>query len=168
MADDDNKQMRFMPENTLDYNMMMIESEWGRDESINAALLDKLQKIKGFYVDKDNNPIIDEAGNPEFVKESLWGMLGFYTRDMRLSNLDASQFRYSVFYLDLCNDFLRVDMIEPFLTCLSRVATVLELSQSRGGFLRNRQNTLTTETRFNLAEQQKRSILTGKQTEAKM
>lgn len=159
---DENKQYRIMPENALDYNMMMIESEWGRPESISRDLLEKLSKVKGFYVDKEGKPLFNDDGSPDTIKESLWSMLGFYTRDMRLSNLDAPQFKYCVFFLDLCNDFLRVDMIEPFLTCLSRVATVLELSQSRGGFLRNRQNTLTTETRFNLAEQQKRSLLTGK------
>ena len=152
-----------VPESALDYNLRMVESDWGKDESISPELIKKLTKIKGFYIDQNGKPILNGEGEYATIKEKLWATLGFYTKDMRLSNLDTAQFRYCVHYTDLAADCLRVDMIEPFLVCLSRTATVLELSQSRGGFLRNRQNTLTTEQRLSSLEPNKRSLFTGKE-----
>lgn len=159
--DDDNSQSRTLPENALDYNMMMIESVWGRAQ-VPPELAEKLKKIKGYYVDKEGKPSVDENGNVETIKEDLWATLGFYTRDMRLSNLDQARYNYCVHYTDLASDFLRVDMIEPFLVCLSRVATVCELSQSKNGFLRNRQSTISYENKLT-GDSNKRSLLTGKE-----
>lgn len=161
----DEPQSRVLPENALDYNMMMIESVWGRAQ-VPPELAEKLQKIKGFYVDAEGKGIIGADGNLETVKEDLWATLGFYTRDMRLSNLDNARYNYCVHYTDLGADFLRVDMIEPFLICLSRVATVLELSQSKNGFLRNRQGTLSYENKIT-GDPNKRSLLTGKEIQQK-
>ena len=152
---------RIQPENALDYNMLLVNSVWG-SKDINPKLIEKLQKIQGVLVNEDGSIRFDRRGNPELVKQDLWSTLSFYTRDMRLSNLDSAQFTYCIFYTDLAGDLLRVDMIEPFLVCLSRVATVIELAQSRGGFLRNRQNTLTTEQRIMNQEPPKKSLLTGK------
>jgi hypothetical protein len=154
------EQSRTLPENALDYNMMMIESVWGRAQ-VPPELASKLQKITGVYVDKENKIMVDENGNPETIKEDLWATLGFYTRDMRLSNLDNAKYNYCVHYTDLGADFLRVDQIEPFLICLSRVATVCELSQSKNGFLRNRQGTISYENKLT-GDPAKRSLLTGK------
>lgn len=158
---------RIQPENALDYNMLLVNSVWGTKD-INPKLIAKLEKIQGVLVDKDNNVKLDKKGNPTIIKQDLWSTLSFYTRDMRLSNLDSTQFTYCIFYTDLAGDLLRVDMIEPFLVCLSRVATVIELAQSRNGFLRNRQNTLTTEQRIMNQEPPKRSLLTGKESNINM
>jgi len=148
------------PKDVLDFNLMVIDSVWGKD-SINDDLKDKLASLKNVYQ--------DEQGKVFVQKESLWGLLGYYTRDFRLSNLDASQFHYCVVLTDLAGDFLKCDFVNPFLVCLSRVASVLELSQSRGGFLRNRQSTLTEERilkgygALSGIEPPKKSILTGKE-----
>ena len=166
MTDEDNNINRVMPENALDYNMMMVESVWGRAD-VPPELAEKLKKIKGFIIDKEGNPVLDQNGNIETVREDLWSTLGFYTRDMRLSNLDNARYNYTVHYTDLASDFLRVDMIEPFLICLSRVATVLELSQSKNGFLRNRQGTISYENKIIGGDAQKRSLLTGKEINQK-
>ena len=150
--------LKEVPHNALDFNLMVIDSVWGKD-SISVDLQEKLKLIKATYKDDSGNVYVD--------KESLWGLLGFYTRDMRLSNLDAPQFKYCVYFTDLAADFLKADFVNPFLICLSRVATILELSQSRGGFLRNRQNTLTQEWiqkgGGSGLEPVKKSLLTGKE-----
>jgi hypothetical protein len=49
-------------------------------------------------------------------------------------------------------------MIEPFLICLSRVATLLEISQSKGGFLRKQMNTLRMENMQGEIEPPKKSL----------
>lgn len=52
---------------------------------------------------------------------------------------------YCQYYLDLAGDLLQNNAIKPFLIALSRAASMLELSQSKGGFLRKRMNTLSQE-----------------------
>lgn len=143
---DDNKQIqqaqqmrRVLPQSDLDLALMTTDSVWGKAE-VPPELKGRLSK---YFEQKDEN------GNSIVTTESLWGLLGFYTRDMRLANLSSSPLRdevkYCNYYLNLANDLLQANMIEPFLIALSRVATVLELSQSKGGFLRRKMNTFTME-----------------------
>jgi hypothetical protein len=116
---------------------MTTNSVWGGME-VSEELRTRLNKI---YKARD------QEGKDIDIIESLWGLLGYYTRDMRLGNLSEwnGELEYCKYHLDLAGDFLQTGMIEPFIICLSRVATVLELSQSKRGFLRSKQNTFTHE-----------------------
>jgi hypothetical protein len=154
MVDDVSRdQKRPMIRSELDLQLMTTDSQWGRSD-INPELKNKIIRRYGYLKPKKDDrgrPIINDRGEVEteleVSQEGLWSLLGFYTRDMRLGNLSQfdGQVNYCSYYLDLANDYLQAGMVEPFLICLSRVATVLELSQSRGGFLRRRMNTLTQE-----------------------
>lgn len=126
---------RNVPQSDLDFNLMTTDPEWGRNtvDQDFQSWLTLILKTK------------NEDGKEEVFKKNLWGRLNFYRRDMRLANLDKEEIFYVQYYLDLAGDFLASDMIEPFLICLSRGATVLELSQSKKGFLRRRMNTFTKE-----------------------
>lgn len=141
---------RVLPRSEVDFNMLMTDTVWG-SPYINKELKDKISR---YYMGTN------KAGQPEVKKESMWGLLNFYTRDMRLANLDASELHYCRYYLDLAGDFLQVDMIEPFLITLSRVASVLETSQSKKGFLRKRMNTITSESYT--SDEPKKKTLFGK------
>ena len=132
--EDKKRRGRILPKSEADYNLLMTDTVWG-SEYINDELKDKVSQIVGY----------NDDGKITYNKEELWGLLGFYTRDMRLGNLNDTEINYCRYFLDLANDFLQVDMIKPFLICLSRVATVLEISQSKKGFLRKRMNTISTE-----------------------
>lgn len=131
---------RVIPKSNVDFDAMTVNTEWG-SAYIPEILRRKL--TKEYEVKK----IINNKEYVTYEKEDLWALLGFYTRDLRLANLSTmnGELNYCQYYLDLANDFLRADFIEPFLICLSRVATQLELSQSKGGFLRRRMNTFTHE-----------------------
>jgi len=131
-----NEFLRRTPESSLDFNMQMIESAWGK-ESIPDSLKQKLTEIKKF-----ENLKTKEIS---YTREDLWSLLGFYTRDLRLGNIDKDEFIKAEYFLNLANDLLKFNFINPFMIALSRVATILELSQSKQGFLRRRNNTLTTE-----------------------
>ncbi len=149
---------RVMPQNELDFNLMCTDSAWGKAE-VPPELRTRLNK---YFTAKG------EDGKEKVVIESLWGLLGFYTRDMRLANLSAwnGEMEYCQYNLDLANDLLLANMIEPFLITLSRVATVLELSQSKGGFLRRKMNTFTQEHIQSDSEPPKKSLFgTGKKKE---
>lgn len=136
---------------------MTTDSVWGKPE-VSPELRNRLNK----YFLTEN-----EQGKKEVTIESLWGLLGFYTRDMRLANLSSfnGELEYCQYHLDLANDFLQAQQVESFVICLSRVATMLELSQSKGGFLRRKMNTFTQEHYTGEMEPPKKSLFGGKKKE---
>ena len=153
------------PTNELDLNLMLTNTMWGNPE-ISPLLKDKLKN--SVEVGREVN--IDKDGKKQTViyvnKQDLWSLLGFYTRDMRLGNLDdrlSNELSYVMYHLDLANDLLKMNFVEPFLVCLSRVATVLEISQSKRGFLRRQLNTFTSESRTQAIEPQKKNLFGTKQ-----
>ena len=126
---------RSIPTSTLDFNMLTTDSTWGKDE-VSKDLRTRLTQH-----------IINNKG--EATTRELWGILSFFSRDMRLANLSKAEMNYCGYYLDLAGDFLNEDAIEPFIISLGRSASILELSQSKKGFLRKRMNTQSTEYRDN-------------------
>jgi len=127
---------RTTPQNELDLALMTTDAVWGKPE-VSPELKQVLNK---YYKTKGEN------GEDGYTVQSLWGLLSFYTRDMRLSNLNMDQMRYCNHFINLAGDCLQEALIRPFIISLSRAATVLELSQSKGGFLRKRMSTLTSES----------------------
>jgi hypothetical protein len=149
----ENEHVRFLPNSELDLNLMMTDSVWGRPE-VSNELKEKLAK---YFIQTNSN------GKSSITKQSLWGLLGFYTRDMRLGNLSSidGELYACRYYIDLANDLLQADMIEPFLISLSRAATILETSQSKRGFLRTIMNTLTQHHIQQNMEPPKKSLFGG-------
>ena len=147
------KQGRVSPRNELDFNLMTTDAVWGKAD----VPLELKRRLNKYYLARN------EKGQETQVIESLWGLLGFYTRDMRLANLSNwnGEIQYCQYMLDLANDLLQTNLIEPFLITLSRVATVLELSQSKGGFLRRRMHTFTQESKYQEQEPPKKSLFGG-------
>jgi hypothetical protein len=143
-------QKRTVPQSDLDFNMLTTDAVWGKAD-VPQELRNKMNK---YFLQKS------EEGEDIVTKESLWGLLGFYTRDMRLANLSAKdgELAYVQYYIDLANDFLQSNCIEPFLIALSRAATRLELSQSKTGFLRKQMNTFTQETTHRELEPPKKNL----------
>lgn len=147
------EQVRSLPQNDLDLNLMLTNGVWGQNE-VSQALKDKLSK---YYSE------VDENGKVTINKQSLWGLLGFFTRDLRLGNLSEfnNELQTCRYMLDLANDLLNADMIEPFLICLSRVASIIETSQSKNGFLRIKMNTLRQESINQQIEPPKKGFFGG-------
>ena len=169
MSADEQSEKRPLLRSELDLALMTTNSVWGRTD-INPELRDKIGKeymVKVPKLNPDGTPYLDVEGNPMLewgvTYEGLWSLMGYYTRDLRLGNLSTfdGELNYCSYYLDLAGDFLHAKLVSPFLICLSRVATKLELSQSKGGFLRRRTNTLTQE-HFNQEIEPKRVNLFGK------
>ncbi len=138
---------RIVPQSGLDWNMMLTDTMWG-SQQISKQLKDQIKART-----------IRDNGSIDTVE--AWELLSFYTRDVRLANLNVltGELDFCQYYLDLAGDMLREGFPESFATCLARAATVLELSQSKGGFLRKRQNTLTTESLQGEVEAPKKKIL---------
>lgn len=153
MSDQQQPEKRNVPQSDLDFNLMTTDPVWG-SSSISPQLKKKLSEtIEG----------IDADGNVKYHESELWGLLNFYTRDVRLGNLRSwDELPYVQYYLDLAGDFLQSDMIKPFLISLSRAATKIELSQSKNGFLRRRMNTFTKESFNTENESPKKNLFGGK------
>ena len=72
-------QKRVLPQSELDLALMTTDSVWGKPE-VSPELKEKLNQIY-----KAQN----EDGTTEDYISSLWGLLSYYTRDMRLANLSV-------------------------------------------------------------------------------
>jgi len=142
-----------IPENALDFNMQMLDPKWGEANKINPALERKLKQSR-FY--KDLN-----TGETKVSQEDLWALLGTYTRDLRLGNLDKEEIVLCEYYLNLAEDLLKEGYINSFVVALSRVASRVELSQSKYGFLRRRPNTLETSKTEQTLEPKKKGLWNG-------
>ncbi len=113
MATEDDFKRR-PPESALDFNMAVLNSTWGKDHEINEDLKDKLSKNM-FVKDDDTGRYVKDEENKFLVnKKYLWGLLAFYTRDMRLANINDQQLIYCSHFIDLAADFLHTEMLEPF------------------------------------------------------
>lgn len=130
-------QRRATPQNELDFVLMTTDSVWGRPDVSNELK----QILSRRFLE------VDDEGKAGYTYKSLWGLLGYYSRDMRLSNLStiSGEFEYCKYYIDLAGDCLQEGLVKPFLIALSRAATILELSQSKGGFLRRKMGTIRHE-----------------------
>lgn len=148
---------RTTPQSELDLVLMTTNSVWGMPE-VSQELKDRLNKE---FKTKD------EDGTEGVSIKSMWGMLSFYTRDMRLSNLGTfnGEFEYVKYHIDLAGDCLQEGLVKPFLVALSRAATVLELSQSKGGFLRKKMGTIRQELSHEQTEPPKRQLFGGNKKE---
>jgi hypothetical protein len=143
----------------IDFNMAVLNPVWGKNEEATQELKQQLTKqVKVAYLNEETGEI-EKTGLQD---RGFYGLLSYYNRDMRLANINDTQLLYCSHFIDLAGDLLHENMIDPFLIALGRSATVLELSQSRGGFLRKRQTTLTTEEYKSELEPKKKSIITGK------
>ena len=81
MTDENNspRYRRPLPTIELDLNLMLTNTMWGNPE-ISEIIKSKLTK---------GRIITDNQGNSYIDKADLWGLMGFYTRDLRLANLST-------------------------------------------------------------------------------
>jgi len=151
---EDDGQHRSLPASELDLNLMITDSVWGRPE-VSTELKETLNK---YYMEKD------EDGNDCIKTSSMWGLLSYYTRDIRLGNLSVwnGELEMCRHYLDLAGQLLYANLIEPFIIALSKAITIIETSQSKNGFLRGQMNTLRHETINQQLEPPKKGFFGGK------
>lgn len=140
---------RFIPQNSLDVEFQTINSMWGTLE-VNPQFIAKLNKMWEYHTGKTKQ---------QYNMEDLWSLLSFYTRDLRLANLSSQELAYCEYWLNLAADTLMMGFVEPFLMMLARVASKTELTQAKGGFLRRRQGTITSENYSETREAPKKSWL---------
>jgi hypothetical protein len=152
---------RMVPQSDIELQLLFTDPKWGQD--VPQELKDKLTHIISSKLAKDENGnlvVIDEA-------ESLWELLSFYTRDVRLGNLtvwngELECCRYS---LESAGIYLRAGHKKAFMAAISHAISILEVSQSKGGFLRIRAGTITKEDFKGEIEPKKRGLIGTKSKE---
>lgn len=153
---------RRTPHSDLDLNLMLTDPVAGRDE-ITENLRNRLRKTVP-RVDSDGRQMYaDDGTTPLADTDSLWNKL-LYTRDNRLGNLRGEDLEFCEWWLQRCQQCLQNNYIRAAVIALSEAQTVIELSQSRGGFLRKQPNTLRTESVVGDLEPAKKSLM-GKKRE---
>lgn len=170
---DPDKERRRTPYSELDLQYMVTEPAWGREAT--KELNSHVSRIKGqaFYLcDSCKQPYSQylkkcSICGSEDIKlmvdeEKLWGLLSYYTRDLRLGNLQNKEQTYCLYWLSVAGDCLREGYPKSFLSSLSRVIDILELSQSRQGFYRKRMGTVTSEQFRSELEPKKKNLVTNK------
>lgn len=130
-----------LPYNDLHFSYLTTEPAWGKEST--KDLYEALElEVRGIKFDSDGTAIVSEI-----QKKNLWGMLSYFTRDLRLGNLSyaTGEMQYCRFWIELAGDALRYGFIKSFVAAMAKAITTVELSQSKGGFFRKRANTITKE-----------------------
>ena len=143
----------------LQLQASLIDSKWGRD----GITKDLKRSLNLDYLGTRENP--DGSTEEVYKDENRWSKMSFFSRDYRLGNLDSfnGEMEYCQYYTDLANDLFISGMKESSLISLERNAGRLELSQSKGGFLRKRLGTGTIERiRSDNTEAPRRSFFGGR------
>jgi len=187
---------RFIPVNEIDAGMRTLETSYGKEAT--SELYNALKGLTSFVVvinsegkvitDEDGenliflinneNQLVDQKGNvvkndkdkPVEVdaKESSWGLLSYYSKDLRLGYLNdnitkgSNEVEIANFYLNIAGDCLRLGYPKSFETALRRVITLIELSQSRNGNLRRDMITIKQDISQSINKPKKKGILGGK------
>lgn len=143
------EERREVPESGLDAQWQMTNPAWGRAE-VPIHLRDRLKKKQdGTLVDADGNEYPTNAGG-------MWELLGFFTRDLRLGFLTNSETQEAREYLEITSVCVAEDLPDSFFIALSKVVSLVEISQSRSGNLRRSQRTQRQEQSLTYDEPPKR------------
>lgn len=131
-----------MPGTDLDFQAMMLHSRWGSPE-LNPELKNilkhtrKIKMLKGsILINEKNEKIVLEEDTLIPTDQFLWNELGMFTTDFRLGKLDKKDYKEAKYWAKLAFDCLHLRMYRAFTVAMSRLATLLELSQSVDGYLR--------------------------------
>ena len=159
MAEDNQqKQRRITPSNELDLHYLVIEPSWYNN--IPYDLKEKLTKYKKVLYNDENGEekeVIDE--------NALYSILGMYQKDIRLGFLSSNPWNDELAvvreYLYLASRCLNKKCYQSFVQFLSDTATIIDTSQSKGGFLRKQMNTFRQENISALEEPPKKSLFGG-------
>ena len=138
------------PESNLELNLRLTNSVWGQNAEIPKELKESLNK-KTIYIDPETHERIE-------VNKSNWNLLGFFTRDFRLANIDKYGVEYCEHYSNLANEWINEGFSDPFNIALGRIASKLELSQSKNGFLRKQNNTSRSERVVGRVESERKGL----------
>lgn len=123
---------KLLPSSEIDLQYLLTDSLWGTAEIGSIRRLLSELRYKAVEVDQDGN-----LKKVQITEESnYWNLLEFFTRDLRLGNLDPRELFLVRYDIELSTDLLVMGLKKSFVVCLSRPACVLETSQSKGGFLR--------------------------------
>ena len=129
MEDDKFNNLRTVPANDLDLQFQVTEPTW---QQLSEGLQKKLSRSKGLTTIKNDNGQDVQVE----IREYLSGILAVYTRDMRLGNLSTQEFEYVSYYVDLAVDLLEEGFPSACVVALNKALSRLEISSSKGGFLR--------------------------------
>ena len=114
-----------VPYDKLEYDYSITETAWGKDTEYSPDVKQR------YTVNNDKNE----------VKKLLQSYQTFFKRDVRLGNLDIFEASYCRQYIDFAFDCQDEEFLQSAIVAHERAVDTLEISQSKGGFLRKNMNT---------------------------
>ena len=114
-----------VPYDKLEYDYAITETAWGKDTEYSPDVKNRYTK----------------TNEKNEVKRLLQAYQTFFKRDIRLGNLDMIEMSFCREYIDFAFDCQDEEFLESAIVAHERAVDTLELSQSKGGFLRKNMNT---------------------------
>jgi hypothetical protein len=159
---------KILPESDLELNYYFTNPQWG-DESVNKDLQEmfkrkEFRKVpRGVIVKmEDGKEYISDGTIKQPVEKNYWAELAFLTRDLRLANYDKKTYNFCSYMYELAGAMLNAGYIRAGLLAMQIGAIHGEMSQGKGGFLRQMQNTLIKKEQVQQMEVKRNNILSGK------
>lgn len=142
------------PYSGLDYKWLSLDPSWGKEATY---------ELSTKLAEKGIEPVQGKDGKMYYSANSMWGLLSMYRRDLRLGNLNpmTGEVQYCTYWLDSAGIYLRRGLPRSFLSAMSKAISVLEISQSKGGFLRKNEKTQTKRWEEGPQEKPRKSGLLG-------
>ena len=142
---------RSVPANDLDLQMQVTDPAW---QNLSPDLQEKLLKKIGEEI---------QDGESKTLYETLHGILGLYTRDIRLGNLSTwnGEYDFVSYFLESAVIYLEAKFPRACICALNLALAKLEPSSSKSGFLRKLINTIRSESYKSSLEPEKKSPLGG-------
>lgn len=159
---------RILPESDLELNYAFTNPQWG-DDTVNPNLQELFKKRKMITVPRgqifygENQEELVSDGTVKLPEDkNYWANLAWLTRDLRLANYDKTTYAYCSYYYELAGALLNEGYYQAAALAMQIGAIHGEMSQGRGGFLRQMQNTLIKKEEHQIMEVKKNNILSSR------
>lgn len=139
------EELRSAPANALDFQNQIVNPEWGRAGAIPSRLKKRLEVHRRSR---------EAGGEDEAI--STWDYYGTFTRDLRLGYLSPDEAKIAAHLKENEVLFNAEEWMGAGLILGARVASMVEISQSKNGNLRRQIKTTTQEQRVSYSEPAKR------------
>ena len=152
----------------LEEAQIQLQSQGYTETEPNTYILKNKSEWIIINIDPDTGVITKTKYEKVISEDTMWAIHGYYTRDLRLGNLNSGrvpftrdEVAYCEYHLNLAGDELNYrhpqlkhGFYKPFFAHIRRVASIIELSQSRGGWFRKTGTTVRSEFESNTPREQ--------------
>lgn len=154
--------IQVIAKDTIDKNITSLISDGFTKISDNRLERRSDVQYIGIDINRETGEFKSTIINKTIVTQGYWEILGYYTRDLRLGNLDdgsnpfkPNEVAYCEYHLNLAGDELNTHhpdlphgFHKAFFAHIRRVASKIEISHSKHGWFRKQGGTVRSEVKY--------------------